>query len=136
MAVSPEPAAQQFIPAVAVNDSGDVAVAWYSFATDTSASPALMTSYWITWSDDQGRTWKSKQPVTPSPFDLRTAPYNSGFFFGEYQGLVAVGQSFVSAVTLTNGHSLQNRTDIYSCTVTTASPVPANATTVCASGAR
>lgn len=132
VAVSPEPGTQQFIPGIAVNDSGHVAVAWYGFSADSSASKELMTSYWITWSTDQGRSWKSKQPVTPRPFDLRTAPYNSGFFFGEYQGLVAVGESFVSAVTLTNGHSLQNRTDIYACTVTPSDAGVANAETVCA----
>lgn len=132
VAVSPEPAHQQFIPAVTVNDSGDVAVGWYGFATDTTATSELPTNYWITWSTDQGATWKPKQPVTPRPFDLRTAPYNTGFFFGEYQGLVAVGQSFVSTVTLTNGHSLQNRTDIYSCTVTPRDSVARKAASVCA----
>ncbi len=135
VAVSPAPGHQQFIPAVAVNDRGDVAVAWYSFTTDTAATRELPTSYWITWSTDQGETWTLKQPVTPRPFDLRTAPYNTGFFFGEYQGLVAVGQSFVSTVTLTNGHSLQNRTDIYSCTVTPSAPVAGNTATVCATPA-
>lgn len=131
VAVSPESGTQQFIPGVAVNDSGDVSVAWYGFATDTSATQELMTNYWITWSTDQGKTWASKKPVTPKAFDLRTAPYNTGFFFGEYQGLAAVGQSFVAAVTLTNGHSLQNRTDIYACTVTPGKAVAANAKTVC-----
>lgn len=131
VAVSSEPGTQQFIPAIAVNDSGDVAVAWYSFATDTSTNSELMTSYWITWSTDQGESWVSRKPVTPSPFDLRTAPYNTGFFFGEYQGLAAAGQSFVAAVTLTNGHSLQNRTDIYSCLVAPGEPLAANASTVC-----
>ncbi len=137
VAVSPEPGTQQFIPAIAVNDSGEVAVAWYSFASDTSARKELMTSYWITWSTDQGQSWETRKPVTPSPFDLRTAPYNTGFFFGEYQGLAAVGRSFVAAVTLTNDHSLQNRTDIYSCTVTPGDAVASNANTVCSpSGTR
>ena len=104
---------------------------WYGFGTDTTATRELLTNYWITWSTDQGETWALKQPVTPRPFDLRTAPYNTGFFFGEYQGLVAVGQSFVSAVTLTNGHSLQNRTDIYACTFTPGDSVARKTATVC-----
>ncbi len=132
VAVSPEPGTQQFIPAIAVNDSGDVAVGWYGFAQDTTATRELPTNYWITWSTNQGETWEPKHAVTPRAFDLRTAPYNTGFFFGEYQGLVAVGQSFVSAVTLTNGHSLQNRTDIYSCTVTPRASASTRTATVCA----
>ena len=118
MAVSTDRATQTFIPSVAVNDQGDVAVTYYGFAAGKAATRALMTSYWITLSTDQGRTWSARQLVTSHPFDLRTAPFNSGFFLGEYQGLAGAGQSFVAAVTLTNGHNLDNRTDIYSCTVT------------------
>lgn len=118
VAVAPKPGTQQFIPSVAVNDHGDVAVTWYGFATDNSSAPGLMTRYWITWSTDEGRTWAAKKPVTAQPFDLRTVPFNAGLFLGEYQGLAAAGQSFVAAVTLANDHDLDNRTDIYSCTVT------------------
>ncbi len=112
-----DPATQQFIPSLAVNDHGGVAAAWYDFPIAKSSTPELLTRYWIAFSSDQGRSWTAKQPVTSHPFDLRAAPYNTGFFFGEYQGLVGAGASFVSAMTLANGHSLENRTDIYSCTV-------------------
>ena len=56
--------------------------------------------------------------MTSQPFDLRTAPFmiHGGFFMGEYQGFAAYGQRFVVAATFTNGHSLDNRTDIYSAT--------------------
>ncbi len=117
VAVSTDPDTQEFIPSVAVNDRGDVAVAWYGFAAAQSATRALPTRYWIAFSRDQGQTWSARQPVTSRPFDLRTAPYNTGFFFGEYQGLAGAEQSFFAAMTLTNGRSLGNRTDIYSCTV-------------------
>ena len=117
VAVSTDLEAQNFIPSIAVNDRGDVAVAWYSFAAEKSATRALETRYWIAFSKDEGGTWSPQQPVTSRPFDLRTAPYNTGFFFGEYQGLAGAGGSFFAAMTLTNGRSLDNRTDIYSCTV-------------------
>lgn len=119
VAVSSDPQSQQFIASVAVNDRGDVAVAWYSFAAAKSANRELPTRYWIIFSKDQGHTWSAQLPVTSRPFDLRTAPYNSGFFFGEYQGLAGSGKSFFAAVTLTNGRSLGNRADIYACTVAT-----------------
>ena len=134
VAVSTDQEMQNFIPSVAVNDRGDVAVAWYGFAAAKSATRALETRYWIAFSKDEGQTWSAQQPVTSRPFDLRTAPYNTGFFFGEYQGLTAAGRYFFAAMTLANGRSLDNRTDIYSCTV---SPddhmVPYDSTgTVCA----
>lgn len=117
IAVSTDQETQAFIPSVAVNGRGDVAVTYYNFSTRSANSRALMTQYWITLSKDQGQTWTTRRQVTRQPFDLRTAPFNSGFFLGEYQGLVGVGQSFVVVATFTNGRSLENRTDIFSCTV-------------------
>lgn len=63
-------------------------------------------------SADQGRTWSARQQVTGHPFDLRTAPFDGGFFLSEYQGLAGAGQRFIVSATCTNGHSLDNRTDI------------------------
>ena len=109
---------QAFVPAVAVDGHGDLAVAYYDFSADRPASQFLATQYWITFSANQGRTWSARQQVTSQPFDLRTAPFQThgGFFLGEYQGLAGAGQRFVVAATFTNGHSLDNRTDIYSAT--------------------
>ena len=118
VAVSTDQGAQAFVPAVAVNDRGDVAVTFYSFATGKSPSPALMTQYWFTLSQDDGQTWTTAQQVSRQPFDLRTAPFNGGFFLGEYQGLAGAGQSFVAVAAFTNGRSLDNRTDIFACTTT------------------
>jgi hypothetical protein len=55
--------------------------------------------------------------LTQEPFDLRTAPFNGGFFFGEYQGLAAAGSRFVAVAALTNERSVEDRTDIYAVTV-------------------
>jgi Neuraminidase (sialidase) len=84
VAVPTDQETQNFIPSVAVNDRGDVAVAWYSFAAAKSDTRELQTRYSIAFSKDQGQTWSAQQPVTSRPFDLRTAPYNTGFFFGEH----------------------------------------------------
>jgi len=134
-AVAPEPGIQQFIPGVAVNDRGEVAVAWYGFAAARSATPGLMTRYWLAWSTDQGRTWSARKPVTSRPFDFRTVVFNAGLFVGEYQGLAGAGHAFVAAVTLANGHNLDNRTDIYACTVNPDVPLRTGADTVCAAPA-
>lgn len=116
IAVSTDQAAQAIVPAVAVNDQGEVAVTYYNFSADKTPSRALMTQYWITLSKDRGQTWTTAQQVTRHPFDLRTAPFNSGYFLGEYQGLAGAGRTFVAVATFTNGRSLDNRTDVYSCT--------------------
>jgi len=115
VAVAPAAGIQQFIPGLAVNERGEVAVGWYAFAIDHTSAPGLLTRYWLSWSADQGRTWAKPAPATAEPFDFRAIPFNAGFFVGEYQGLAAVGRNFVALVTLANGHDLDNRTDIYAC---------------------
>jgi photosystem II stability/assembly factor-like uncharacterized protein len=111
--VSANAGAQAFVPSVAVNDAGEVAITYYDFTSDTQSSVALATDYWITRSTDQGRTWSQRQRVTDRPFDLRTAPFNHGFFLGEYQGLAGAGRGFAIVATFTNGHNLQDRTDVF-----------------------
>ncbi len=118
VAVSTDQGTQAFVPSVAVNDRGDVAVTYYSLSASKSESRALMTQYWITLSPNGAQTWSTPQQVTPHPFNLRTAPYNGGFFLGEYQGLAGAGPFFVAVATFANGRSLDNRTDIFSCTAT------------------
>ena len=55
---------QAFVPAVAVDGHGDLAVAYYDFSADRPASQFLATQYWITLSTNQGRTWSPRQQVT------------------------------------------------------------------------
>jgi hypothetical protein len=103
---------QAFVPSVAVNDQGAVAVTYYDFTSDSATSRALATDYWFTQSSDRAETWSSRQQVTTRPFDLRTAPYNGGFFLGEYQGLAGTNAKFIATATITNDRNLLNRTDI------------------------
>ena len=46
-AVSTDQGAQAFVPSVAVNDHGDIAITYYSFSAGKPDSRALMTQYWI-----------------------------------------------------------------------------------------
>lgn len=117
VAVSKDPGMQDFVPAVVVNARDDVAVTYYRFAAGKRNGRALMTQYLVTLSKDGGRSWTPAQALTPEPFDLRTAPFNGGFFLGEYQGLAADGQSFVAVATFTDGRDLDNRTDVYACVI-------------------
>jgi BNR repeat-like domain len=119
-AVTIDRQAPAFVPGVAVNNRGEVAVTYYGLAPGTAPSRALLADYWIAVSTDRGQTWMPPRQLTQRPFDLRTAPYNGGFFFGEYQGLAAMGARFIAVAALANERSLDNRTDIYSMTITTA----------------
>jgi hypothetical protein len=113
VAVAPGVRAPAFVPAIAVNDRGDVAVTYYEIEPGVMPSRALMADYWITTSKDQGRSWMPPRRLGARPFDLRAAPFNGGFFLGEYQGLAASGARFVAAAALPQGGELGNRTDIY-----------------------
>jgi hypothetical protein len=115
--VSANVGTKAFVPSVAVNDAGQVAVTYYDFTADTQNSIALWTDYWITLSTNQGGTWSQRHRVAKRSFDLRTAPFNHGFFLGEYQGLAGARRSFAVVATFANGHSLQNRTDVFATTV-------------------
>ena len=115
VAVSGDPKSAAFVPGIAVNDRGEVAVTYYSFVTGDSPARALMTQYWLVVSKDRGQTWGSARPLAAHPFDLRTAPFNGGFFLGEYQGLAAAGMRFVAVAALPNDRRLDDRTDIQSC---------------------
>jgi hypothetical protein len=116
--------AAAFVPGIAVNDRGEVAVTYYGFAPGASPSRALMTQYWISLSTDQGRTWLPALPLAARAFDLRTAPFNGGFFLGEYQGLAAAGSRFVAVAAIPNERLVANRTDIYPFPVAPGDHVP------------
>ena len=93
---------QAFTPAVRVDGDGNIGVTYYDFRNNDPATPALETDTWFTRSTDGGRTW-SEERVTPTPFDMRTAPVARGFFTGDYEGLTALGGDFWSLVSESRG---------------------------------
>jgi len=116
VAVTPGLAAPAFVPGIAVNDRGELALTYLGFSAGAPPSRALLADYWIAVSKDRGESWLPARRLAPRPFDLRTAPFNGGFFLGEYQGLAACGSRFVAVAALPNERSLDNRTDVYSFT--------------------
>jgi hypothetical protein len=114
--------APAFVPGVAVNDRGEVAVSYYSFVAGQPPARALLAQYWITVSRDRGETWLPARPLSPRAFDLRTAPFNGGFFLGEYQGIASAGSRFIAVAALANEHRLDDRTDIRACAWDAARP--------------
>jgi hypothetical protein len=93
---------QAFTPEVEVAADGTVGVTYYDFRNNDPATPALETDTWFTRSTDGGATW-SEERVTPTSFDMRTAPVARGFFTGDYEGLTALGGDFWSLVSESRG---------------------------------
>jgi hypothetical protein len=104
---------QAFTPAVDVKANGDVAVTYYDMRDDVAGDATLDTDYWITHSHDGGQTWSDSQQLA-GPFDMRSAPYASGYFVGDYEGLDNTGSLFAAFWVEANGaqaFDAPNKTD-------------------------
>ena len=93
---------QAFTPAIRVDGDGNIGVTYYDFRNNDPNTASLETDTWFTRSTDGGRTW-SEERVTPTSFDMRTAPVARGYFTGDYEGLTALGDSFWSLVSESRG---------------------------------
>jgi hypothetical protein len=91
---------QAFTASVHVSSNGDVAVTYYDFRNDAAGDAALSTDYWVAHchaaSTDctQASNWGDENRLTPTSFDMRTAPYAGGYFTGDYEGLDNFGTTF------------------------------------------
>ena len=104
-----------FTPMVRVNAAGAVAVTYYDFRNLTSETTTLPTDYWITFSNDGGRTFGGEQHIS-GPWDMLTAPYAVGYFVGDYEGLAASGTTFRPFWVQANSGNTANRTDVFTTT--------------------
>ena len=123
--ISSNPNTQAFTPMVTVAPTGDVGVTYYDFTNDSSAAgSALDTDYWITRSTDGGATFHSRERITPTSFDMRTAPNARGFFVGDYEGLTPSSE-FTPFFVAANSGDTMNRTDVFA--TSDHAPFPATA---------
>ena len=111
--IAPDGILQSFTPMVSVANNGDVAVTYYDFTFDTPASPTLDTDYWVTRSSDGGATFHPRERITPTSFDMRSAPVARGFFVGDYEGL-APSADFSPLFVAANTGNTANPTDVFS----------------------
>lgn len=105
-----------FTAAVDVDATGRVAVSYYDFRNDVPDVPGnrmLSTDFWVTHSDDGGKTFPDENRLTPTSFDMRTAPYARGYFVGDYTGLTHVNGRFDSLWIGANTGDMANRTDAF-----------------------
>ncbi len=102
-----------FTPSVAVNSGGVVAVTYYDFRNLRAGNTTtLPTDYWITTSTDGGATFGNEAHIS-GPFDMLAAPYASGFFVGDYEGIATNGLTFVPFFVQANSGNTSNRTDVF-----------------------
>jgi hypothetical protein len=90
--------AQAFTASVHVAANGDVAVTYYDFRNDVTGDKPLSTDYWIVHHHAadpfDSAHFTDENRLTPASFDMRTAPYASGYFVGDYEGLDNFGNTF------------------------------------------
>lgn len=100
-----------FNPRLAVNSTGVVGVSYYDLRNTTTQTTTLPTDFWFTTSTDGGNTFTNETHVAGT-FDMMTAPYASGYFVGDYDGLVTVGRNFDFVFGVANSGNTANPTDI------------------------
>ena len=84
---TPAGAQAAFLPTVKVDSNGRVGVVYYDLRNDTNPRDgSFITTEWITFSTDGGRSFGTSQRLSPD-FDHAAAAFAGGFFLGDYQGL-------------------------------------------------
>jgi hypothetical protein len=97
------PTTQAFTASIEVLPDGTLGITHYDFRFNTPDGGAtLPTDYWFLHSHDDGATWAESR-VTPSSFDMRTAPYARGLFVGDYEGLTTQSGQFLALFSQTHG---------------------------------
>ena len=91
---------QAFTPSVHVTDdgTGTVVVSYFDFRNNTTSNATLDTDHWAvhchpaTENCASAAAWSSpgdETRVTPTSFNIRTAPFARGYFVGDYMGLAS-----------------------------------------------
>lgn len=104
-----------FNPAVHVRSDGVIGVTYYDFRSDGAAA-TLLTDTWLAYSSTGGGSWNETRIA--DSFDLAmaprtTAPFDGGYFLGDYQGLSSRAGVFVPFFAKANNANVANRTDIF-----------------------
>ena len=93
--IAGSPGVQSFTPGVAVASNGTVGVSYFDFRNNVAGGGAT-TDLWLAHchsSCTSAAAWTSSHAY--GPFNLENAPVARGYFLGDYQGIAAVGQSFL-----------------------------------------
>lgn len=99
---------QAFIPSVAVNGQGMVAVSYYDFRFNGPETGSL-TDHWLTWCHPEAvdctrsDRWRSEARLTDESFDILRAPFANGLFVGDYVGLAGDPDGFLAVFSQPHG---------------------------------
>jgi hypothetical protein len=106
-----------FTPAIHINSAGTVGVTFYDFRNLAAGNTTtLPTDYWLTTSTNHGASFGNEVHIAGS-FDMLNAPYASGFFVGDYEGLSTIGTTFQPFFVQTNSGNTSNRTDVFTTSI-------------------
>ena len=98
---------QAFVPTVAVNSDGIVAVTYYDFRRDDSSGE--LTDQWIIFCDpahdkcDKAKNWKQERRLTDESFDILDAPVARALFLGDYEGQAAADTNLLPVFGIADG---------------------------------
>jgi len=106
-----------FTPSIRVNSGGTVGITFYDFRNLASGNTTtLPTDYWLVTSTNNGGSFGNEVHITGS-FDMLTAPFASGFFVGDYEGLDINGTTFHPFFVAANSGVTSNRTDVFTTSI-------------------
>ena len=109
---------QAFTATVKVAADGTVGVTYYDLRNNTSA-PGLATDYWFIHchgSCTSPANWAETHVA--GPFDEEQAAYARGFFVGDYEGLVTIGNVFGPFYGQAVSRAANNPSDVFYSTLT------------------
>ena len=95
---------QTMIPELAISDTGVLGVAYYDFRNDND-NTTWMADYWLVKCNSASEdcltpsNWVETR-LSDSSFDMTGAMWRYTYFLGDYQGLQASGNDFVSMFTV------------------------------------
>jgi hypothetical protein len=101
---------QAFTPSVHVASDGTVGVTYYDFRNNTAA-PGLPTDQWFIHchpSSDCTDASNWAENHVSGPFDIEKAAQAGGYFLGDYDGLAAIGTTFLSFFSQTTATDPDN----------------------------
>jgi hypothetical protein len=99
---------QGFLPTVAVNSDGLIAVTYYDYRNDNRSGE--LADHWIVFCDpgkgnrcSRARNWGQEARLTEMPFDILDAPEAGGLFLGDYMGQATADTDFLPVFGITDG---------------------------------
>ncbi len=98
-----------FTATVAINSEGKVGVTYYQLQ---SYPRTYLTDYILKVSSGRNLKFSDEERVD-APFDMADAPRAGGYFVGDYEGMVAPGESFHPFYVTTNSGNTANPTDVW-----------------------